>query len=385
MKRWRSHIKMSPGIAEFQIGAREVGFAGKDLNIQMTGSSPHLLKQGALALEDALKTYNGVSQLEDNLPFGQNQMIYQLTPEGLALGFTTESVGRQLRGAFSGRIAQTYHLPNEEIEVRVMLPKNERDNLSALQKLLVKTPSGKVVPLGTVVRFKEQQGLEVLRHTDTKLSLNVTAEVDPHVTNTNHIIADLQKKTLPTLRDRYNVSFSFEGKNKEQMQTLADIKMGMWIAVALIYIILAWVFASYGWPILIMTAIPLGFTGAILGHFIMGIDLTFLSIFGFFALAGIVVNDSIILLNRYKELYLKHDSTHSAVIETCCQRLRPVLLTSLTTIAGLTPLMFETSFQASFLIPMATSICFGLAYATVLILVVVPAGLTLYESWRLAR
>ena len=161
---------------------------------------------------------------------------------------------------------------------------------------------------------------------------------------------------------------------------MADMRKGLWLGLLLIYLVLAWVFASYGWPLVVMSAIPFGLIGALLGHWALGLDVTILSMFGLFGLSGIVVNDSIILVTFYKHLRAQGMDTQSALVEASCQRLRAVLLTSLTTIAGLTPLLFETSLQAQFLIPMATSIAFGLAFATVLVLLVIPSLLSLHES-----
>jgi len=160
------------------------------------------------------------------------------------------------------------------------------------------------------------------------------------------------------------------------------MKLGVWLALALIYLVLAWVFGSYGWPLIVMFIIPFGMVGAIWGHAAMGQDITVLSLFGFFALSGIVVNDSIILVVFYKQLRARGMAVRAAVIEAACRRLRAVLLTSLTTIAGLSPLLFETSLQAQFLIPMATTIAFGLAFATLLVLIVVPSLLLIYETAR---
>ena len=176
------------------------------------------------------------------------------------------------------------------------------------------------------------------------------------------------------------MDFSFEGRSADQEETLADMRRGMFFALAMIYLVLAWVFASYGWPLVVMTAIPFGLVGAIAGHWVLDIDLTILSLFGMFGLAGIVVNDSIILVIFYKNLRRTVTDAKTAIIEAACKRLRAVLLTSLTTIAGLTPLLFETSLQAQFLIPMAVSISFGLAFATLLVLFFVPALLGIHEQ-----
>ncbi|HJP45651.1 MAG TPA: efflux RND transporter permease subunit, partial [Arenicellales bacterium] len=201
----------------------------------------------------------------------------------------------------------------------------------------------------------------------------------------NRIITNLNANTLPELERRHGVRFSFEGRQADQRETLADMQRGAVLAVVLIYLVLAWVFGSYGWPLLVMMIIPFGLVGAIWGHVLMGIDLTLLSMFGFFGLAGIVVNNSIILVMFYKQLRQQGVEAHTAIVEAASQRFRAVLLTSLTTIAGLTPLLFETSLQAQFLIPMAASIAFGLAFATLLVLCLVPALLMIYENSVFAR
>jgi len=385
---WRENTPKSQWVNNLMIAAPKAGPPGEDINIQLSGLTIESLKQAAEQLKIKLAKYRGVSNVTDDLPYGQEQLVFDLKPQGEALGLTVSNIGQQLSGAFIGALAQVYHEPNEEIEVRVMLPKAEKDNLNVLSAFPIITPQGTVVPLYSVADFKFKRGFDIINHTNTKLTVNVTAEVNSSVANSNNILANINKKYLPQLAKQYGVKYSFEGKAEEQRETLRDMKYGMMLALVMIYIILAWVFASYGWPIVVMIAIPLGLIGAIIGHWVMGMDLTILSLFGFFGLAGIVINDSIILIVRYKELRGQMDHHHNAVIEASCQRLRAVLLTSLTTIAGLTPLLFERSLQAQFLIPMAISITFGLAFATLLILVVVPTLLSLYEDgmiWWQAR
>jgi multidrug efflux pump subunit AcrB len=196
----------------------------------------------------------------------------------------------------------------------------------------------------------------------------------------NKIIAALEEQVLPEIKQKYWVDYSFEGRAADQKETMLDMKWGGLLGLSLIYIVLAWVFSSYGWPLVVMAIIPFGLVGALWGHWIQGIDLTLLSIFGIFGLSGIVVNDSIILVTFYKHLRDKGMLVQDALVEASVQRLRAVLLTSLTTIAGLTPLLFETSLQAQFLIPMAVSIAFGLAFATVLVLIIIPVFLSIHES-----
>jgi Cation/multidrug efflux pump len=181
---------------------------------------------------------------------------------------------------------------------------------------------------------------------------------------------------------KYGLQSDIQGRAQDREETFADMKTGVLIALTMIYIILAWVFSSYTWPFAVLIAIPLGLTGAIGGHWLMGLDLTVLSLFGFFGLSGIVINDSIVLVDTYKRLRAQGEHHLDAIVKSSCLRLRAVLVTSLTTIGGLTPILFETSPQAQFLIPMATTIVFGLAYGTVLVLMVVPSVLSLIERNR---
>jgi multidrug efflux pump subunit AcrB len=314
------------------------------------------------------------------MAYGREQLIYSLTPAGEALGLTVADLGQQLRTAFDGQLVQIFQDGPDEVEVRVRLPEAERNRLSSLYRLNVRTPDGRSVPLTAVAEWRSRRGFEVLRHADGKLAVEVTADVDTTANNANLIIAALEEGPLEELRRDYGIDHSFEGRSADQRETLSDMRKGLILGLILIYLILAWVFSSYGWPVVVMAVIPFGLTGALFGHWVMGIDLTILSLFGMFGLSGIVVNDSIILVSFYKNLRADGMAVADALVEAACQRLRAVLLTSLTTIAGLTPLLFEKSYQAQFLIPMATSIAFGLAFATVLVLLVIPSLLSMHES-----
>jgi multidrug efflux pump subunit AcrB len=245
---------------------------------------------------------------------------------------------------------------------------------------MLQLPNGARIPFSTAVNVTTQRGFEAIRHAQGRLAAQLSADVDKAVNNANKIVANLVENVLPDLSIRYGVEYSFEGRMADQAETLGDMKRGLIFAIAMIYIILAWQFASYGWPFVVMSIIPFGLVGAILGHWFMEIDLTILSLFGFFGLSGIVINDSIVLITFYKQLREEGMPVKEALIEAACQRLRAVLLTSLTTIFGLTPLLFETSLQAQFLIPMATSIAFGLMFSTILVLLAVPALLSIYED-----
>ena len=380
IKAWKAHIRMPPGMENFTISERFAGPPGRAIDVRLTGDSAARVKSAAVALADTLKTVPGVNAIEDDMAYGQEQLIYHLTPAGKALGLTVDSVGRQLRAAYDGRLAQLFQQGADEVEVRVMLPDAERNRMASLQKLTLALPDGRHVPLTSVVTLTSRQGFEALRHDQGKLAVHVTADVDKSLNSADRILDSLDKDVLPGLRAKYGVKTSFAGRAQDQAETMSDMRRGALFGLVLIYIILAWVFASYGWPLVVMSAIPFGLVGAIVGHWVMGIDLTLLSLFGLFGLSGIVVNDSIILVTFYKHLRQQGMAVQEAIIEAACQRLRAVLLTSLTTIGGLAPLLFETSLQAQFLIPMAVTISFGLMFSTVLVLLVVPAILSVHES-----
>ena len=385
IEEWRARIPDAPGLENLSIKEPTAGPPGQDIEVQITGPSLVAVKSAALALKNVLIDIPGVSGVEDDMPYGREQIILRLTPTGEALGLSVENLGRQLRAGYEGYLVQVMADNNDEVEVRVVLPDDERNRLDSLNEFEVMLPGGGTVPFANIVTLQTRRGFDSIRHVEGNLAITVTGDVDDAVNNDNRIIANLKQNTLPGLEQRHGVRFSFEGRQADQRETLSDMKRGAILALVLIYLVLAWVFGSYGWPLLVMMIIPFGLVGAIWGHTLMNIDLTILSMFGFFGLAGIVVNNSIILVVFYKQIRADGLDPEQAVVEAACQRLRAVLLTSLTTIAGLTPLLFETSLQAQFLIPMATSIAFGLAFATLLVLFLVPALLMIYEHSFFAR
>ena len=377
---WRERIEPPPGIESLSLVEQRDGPSGRDIVVSLSGDDAGALKAAALELASTLATVPGVGGIGDDLPFGQEQLVYRLTPQGSALGLTVASVGEQLRAAYDGRLAQIFQHEGEELEVRVVLPDEERHDLASLGNLSVALPDGGSIPLPSVVEIEPRRGFDVLRHHNGRLAVRVSADVDPSVNSSNAVIADLHAGPLPAIVERHGVQWGLGGQQASQSETVGDMILGAVLGLALIYLVLAFIFASYGWPLVVMSVIPFGLIGAIFGHWLLGIDLTILSMFGLFGLAGIVVNDSIILVVSYKELKQSGTPWREAIAEAACLRLRAVLLTSLTTIGGLTPLMFETSLQAQFLIPMAVSIAFGLGVATFLVLLLVPALLCLHEA-----
>ena len=380
MDRWRERVQRPPGIESFTLTAQRGGPPGRDIDVRLTGAAPERLKAAAQELAEALKGYPGVSAVEDDMPFGREQILYRVNAEGRALGLTEAAVGDQLRAAYAGHLTQIFTHGQDEIEVRVGLPEAARNDVGALQWLPIRLPSGDMVPLSSVVTLETRRGFEALRHAEAELAVHVQGQVDREVTNANRVLESLRQEVLPELQRQYGIEFEYVGRAEDQAETLADMQRGLLAGLALIYLVLAAVFASWAWPVVVMAAIPFGLVGALFGHWLMGIDLTVLSLFGLFGLSGIVVNNSIILVSFYNDLRKEGMLVQEALVGASCRRLRPMLLTSLTTIAGLTPLLFEDSLQAQFLIPMAVSITFGLAFATVLVLVLVPAMLSLQQQ-----
>jgi multidrug efflux pump subunit AcrB len=378
---WESRLTLPAGVEQLTISSPRGGPPGRDIDVFLSGADAIILKYAAEELSEELKNYEGLTNILDDLPYGRQQYIFELTPLAKSANLTITEVGRQLRAALDGQLLQVFYDTNEEIEVRIMLPANERKFHRILETMPIITPSGNSLLLSNVVTLESQQGLELLRHTDTKMGVHVTAEVNAKVTNAKEVLEKLQSEFIPALNEKYGLEASYKGRAEEEKETSNDMKQGGMLALVMIYIILAWVFASYTWPLAVMMVIPFGICGAIFGHWFTGIDLTILSQFGMFGLSGIVINDSIILVTFYKQLRAKGLETREALIESACLRLRAVLLTSLTTIAGLTPLLFETSMQAQFLIPMATSISFGLAFSTLLVLFVLPVFLSYIEQF----
>jgi len=379
-KKWRSKVTVPDGVESFTLASRRTGGGSTDLEIRLVGQRPAQMKRAALSLAESLRGLPGVSAVDDDLAFGREQLIFSLKPAGQVLGLTISDIAAQLRAAYEGVLVQRFQDGRDEVEVRVMLPEATRNALSSLEALPIRTQGGEFLPLSVVAQWRTQQGFETLRHADGLLAVSVTANVDESVSNVQSLGEQLRKETLPLITAEYGVETSLEGSAKRQQDTLAELKLGLKVGLVLIYLVLAWVFSSYGWPLLVMSIIPFGIAGAIFGHWAMGMNLTILSVFGLFGLSGIVVNDSIILVTFYRHLREQGVAINEALEEAACQRLRAVLLTSMTTVAGLTPLLFETSRQAQFLIPMALAIASGLAFATLLILFLLPSLLSVYEN-----
>lgn len=370
---WRREAPRIAGIQRFSVAQSRGGPPGRDIEVRLQGDSSERLKAAANEVAQLLSTLEGVSGVEDNLPYGKPELVMQLTPFGSALGFSIDSVGRQIRNSFEGNVPFRFARGDDEVTVRVSAELRE-SGLAALRNLTLKGPSGQFVPLTEIVDLSERQGFASIKRRDGKTTISVSGDIDDNVSTTDKVTETLTAAgELASIAVKHDVTFSFGGKSEEQKNAFADLQLGAIVAVVVIYIILAWFFGSYWQPLAVMMIIPFGIVGAVFGHWLMGFKLTVLSFIGLLGLSGILVNDSIILVARLNERLSEGANQANAAIGASLDRLRAVMLTSLTTIGGLLPLLFETSRQAQFLLPMAITIVFGLALSTFLVLFLVPA------------
>ena len=369
---WQDAAPILPSVENLIVEENQGGSGGKEIDYRLSGASLEVLKAASKEFQEQVALLPGVSGMDDNFPVGKRELIMHLTPRGGALGFTIDNVSGQLRNNFQGLTARSFPATNGDIDVKVQLADQE-GSMSSLRNFRLKSPTGQYVQLSEIVSFDEKDGASLIRKRDGKISISITGEVNPDVMTGDEVRAEIKKSILPDILSKYAVEHKVGGLGLEQQEALNDMMLGGYLALSLIYITLAWVFASYTRPLVVMMIIPFGFVGALFGHYAMGFNLTMMSVFGLLGLAGILVNDSIILVARIDEYIEAGSDMYHAAVLGAKDRLRAVLLTSLTTIGGLVPLMFEKSLQAQFLIPLAITMVFGLLAATVLVLILVPA------------
>ena len=373
--RWRDLTDPIPGVDELTFQT-DLFSAGDPINIQLSSSNLDELIGMSKDLQEQLKLYPGVFDIKDSFKYGKDEIKLKLKPKARYLGITMSEISIQVRQAFYGLEVQSFQRGRDEVKVFLRYPKDNRVSLKNLEMLNIRTIEGNEIPLNQLVDMNLERGFSIINRVDRRQSVNVTAKVDISKITANEILARLDKNDLPSLNKKYSsIQYSFQGEQREQNDSLDSLFKNFIFAMIIVYTLLAIPFKSYIQPLVIMGAIPFGLTGAVIGHIIMGQNLTILSLIGIVALAGVVVNDSLVLvdfINRYRQ---EGNSIVEAVLEAGPRRFRPILLTSLTTFFGLFPLLMEKSLQAKFLIPMAISLAYGVLFATVITLIIVP---TLY-------
>lgn len=375
---WEKNIPQSPAVDSIQV--KKTASYWTDFTLLLKGNDVTKLKAASEELINELKKVDGVHNVHDDLPYGNEQWIFSLTTEGHALGLTTADVGRQLRAAYDGQRVQIFQDGDEELEVRLMLPEEERTDLSTLAQFPIRTPGGEMLPLASVATWSGKRGIDIIRHHNVEKTIAISGDVDLSVITGSEVVHHAIDDIFPTLLKKYGLTYDLDRMSAAEQESMADFFISFVYALVLIYIVLVWVFSSYTWPLAVMSAIPLGLTGALGGHWILGMHVGPMSLLGMFALTGIVVNDSIVLINAYKRLVEEGVPPQQAIEDAVCSRFRAVILTSLTTIAGLFPLMLEQAPIAQIFTPLAAAICFGMAYGTALVLLVVPASLSAMDT-----
>lgn len=374
---WRAEVGDIPGVESIQFQS-SIFTLGKPIHVEVSAATTEALDRAIEELKEELSLFGGVFDIADDRDRGKREIKLTLTGQGRMLGVTLEDLARQVRAAYYGAEALRVQRDREEVRVMVRLPGSERDAISDIDNYRIRTPAGAEIPLGEVAHAELGFGSSSINRRDGRRVVTVTADVDTEVVSAGDIIAELQERVLPRFEQDYpGFSASFEGEQREQADAVASIQRGFLIALFVIYALLAIPFGSYWQPLVIMAAIPFGIIGAVLGHLVMGLDVGILSLFGIVGLSGVVVNDSLVLIDYINEERASGKTLEQAVIDGGKMRFRPILLTSLTTFLGVLPLILERSLQAQFLIPIAASLGFGILFATAIIIVIVPALLML--------
>lgn len=374
VRKWRKTAGQIPGLESIRFKSNFGGpGSGASLTIELEHRDATQLEQAGSELAFALESFATVSDIDDGIEQGKVQFDFQLLPEGYRLGLRPETVARQIRSAFYGYEITRQLRGRNEVKVMVRLPEQERRSLHTLESLMIRLPAGGEVPLAGVASISRGRAYTQIERRNGRRIIQVTADVNPP-SQADQVVTVLKNDVLPGLQDRFpGLAYSFGGKQKDRVESMQALARGMATALLLVYVLLAVVFRSYIQPAIIMAAIPFGIVGAVLGHLVMGYSLSLVSFFGIVALSGVVVNDSLVLIDLANRKRNLGQTGYAAVVNGAVSRFRPILLTTLTTFFGLLPMIFETSRQARFLIPMAISLGFGILFATVITLVLVPS------------
>jgi multidrug efflux pump subunit AcrB len=383
--RWRAAVGEVAGVEylKFASDAGGPGSRGRALAVQLSHRSIGVLEDAGRELAAFAATYPRVKDVDDGFQPGKPQLDVTVTPEGKSLGLTASEIATQVRDSFYGAEAVRQQRARNEVKVMVRLPEEDRSTEQTINDLMIRTPAGTFAPFREVAVYKRGRAYTTINRRSGRRVVEVSADVSPR-SKAGEVLADLEQTALPSLVENYQgLSYSLEGHRADMRESMASLKVTFVLAILAIYAMLAIPFRSYVQPLIVMTSIPFGIIGAVVGHLVMGYDLSIISMFGIVALAGVVVNDALVLVD-FANRRRRDDglSARDAVVSAGIQRFRPVLLTTLTTFGGLAPMIFETSRQARFLIPMALSLGFGILFATFITLILVPALYVSVEDIR---
>jgi len=380
--RWREVTGVIPEAIDVKFTTTMMS-PGDDVDVQLTGRDTDQLRTAADALKAHLTEYAGVSEIADSFRAGKQEMQLGIKPAAEILGLTLQDLGRQVRQAFYGEEAQRIQRGRDDVRVMIRYPADDRRSIGNLDSMRIRTPDGGEVPFSLVAVVNPGRGFASIKRVDRRRAINVTAAVDASLASAQSVIADLEARVLPGLLATFpGINYSFEGAQAEQRDAVGGLWRGFALALLMIFALLAIPLRSYVQPLIIMSAIPFGLVGAVWGHIFVGLDVTMMSMFGLVALTGVVVNDSLIMVDFINRKLKQYGSLDTAIREAGAARFRPILLTSLTTFVGLAPLMLERSFQAQFMIPMAVSLAFGVVFATFITLILVPTAYQIVDDFR---
>ena len=373
-RRWREFMPEIPGVKTLNFNAAGGPGGGSDLSFEFSSSNITQLELISKDVKAALAEYNGVSDINDTFSGGADEIQLQLKPQAEALGITLQQLGQQVRYGFYGAEVQRVQRDDEEVKVMVRYPKEERNSIGHLETMRVRSPAGQDVPFEQVADIELGKGYDSIIRVDGQRSVTVSAAVDEDIAEPNEVTMEMITRVIPEIMKKYpRVEFKLQGNSREQMEAMTSLAQGLLFALFAIYALLAIPLRSYTQPLIIMSVIPFGIVGAILGHLMLGHAVSVLSICGIIALSGVVVNDSLIMVDFVNRARQEGHRLMDAAISAGTQRFRAIILTSLTTFMGLVPIMFERSLQAQVVIPMAISLAFGILFATVITLLLVPA------------
>ena len=387
INRWRNLTGAIPDALGLNFGGTTVHPGGRPIEVRFAGNDIAELRRAAESLKAELKKYPGVYEIEDDFRPGKLELRTELKPQARVMGVSLQDLASQLRSRFFGLEVLRIQRGRDDVKVKVRYPPEERKTLGNVENIRIRTLSGAEIPFYEVANVRIKRGVAEIKRIDRKRVVTVTAEVDEVIANPAEILSSLHGEFFPALLKRMpGVQLRFEGQARETKESVGSMMRGFIFAVAVIFMILATLFRSYFQPLVVMSAIPFGVVGAVWGHVIMGFDMSIMSLMGIVALTGVVVNDSLVFLDFVNRFVRSGMKIEEALMRAGASRLRPIVLTSLTTVAGLGPMLLERSFQAQFLIPMAVSLCFGLIFATAITLVLVPVisliGNDIVRLWR---
>jgi multidrug efflux pump subunit AcrB len=381
---WRERVGAVPEAKSLNFSFNMGPSAGRPIDVELSHTNEAVLELAAEEVAAALRTYEGVADVENGVALGKPQLDLTLRPEAIGLGLSATDIARQVRGAFYGAEALRQQDGRNEVRVLVRLPRAERRSEHDVEELLIRTPQGGEIPLREAAEIARGRSWPSIERADGRRIVHVTADIRQGETTPGLVLGKLTEDVLTGLPAKYPaLTWALGGENREQRESLGSLGSGAMMALLAIYALLAIPFRSYVQPLIVMAAIPFGLVGALTGHVILGLELSVMSMMGMVALSGVVVNDSLVLVDATNEFHQRQGMPHfEAVAAAGARRFRPILLTSITTFFGLMPMILEPSVQARFLIPMAVSLGFGVMFATGITLLIVPSLYLAVEDVR---